>query len=91
MNGALLSIAIVLAVLVLLTIRIDMKLSEALAAVGELEASLDEASTEILAELEKLRTTDPDLSAEGAALIERVRGKARGLADIIPNAEPPTT
>lgn len=67
-----------------------MKLSEALAAVGELETSLDEASKEILAELEKLRTTDPDLSPEGTALIDRVKVKAKALADIIPN-EPPTT
>lgn len=65
-----------------------MKLSEALTAIGELETSLDEASTEILAELEKLRTTDPDLSPEGTALVERAKAKAKALADIIPN-EPP--
>lgn len=69
-----------------------MKLSELLTAVGEVETKLDEASTEILAELEKLRTTDPDISPEGAAVVERVKTKAQALADIIPNApEPPTT
>jgi hypothetical protein len=43
--------------------------------------------------LEKLRSTDPDLSPEGTAIVESLTAQAKGLADIIPNVptEPPTT
>lgn len=64
--------------------------TERLAAV---EGRLDEASTEILAEIAKLK--EENLSPEGEATLARLESKANALADIVgnvpaPPAEPPT-
>jgi len=53
-----------------------------------IEASLDEAGTEILAEIEKLRGSV--LDANGIASLDRIAAKAKALADVVPNTPPPT-
>ena len=47
------------------------------------ETALDEASTEILALIAKLR--GESLSAEGLATLDRLEVKAKALADVVPN------
>jgi hypothetical protein len=85
-----LDVVLILTVLnLLLTRKVIMKVSETLVVIAEIKANLIEAKTEILAKLEELNTTDPDLSPEGAALVEEVRGISKGLADIVPNTVPP--
>src|SRR5262245_40380012 len=71
--------------------RLMAKQSELAGLLKSVGDKLDEASTEILAEIEKLKQTDPDISAEGMAQLERITAKATALADIVPNnPEPPT-
>lgn len=68
-----------------------MKLSEALTLLGEANFKLYEASTEILAKIEQLKTADPDISPEGMAIINAIGSKASALANIVPEipATPP--
>lgn len=52
-----------------------------------IETSLDEASTELLAELTKLREQLGNvITPEAEAVIARLETKAKALADVIPNA-----
>jgi DNA-binding transcriptional MerR regulator len=60
-----------------------MNINTRLAAV---ETGLNEASTEITAELAKLR--EERLTAEGLATLDRLEAKSKALADIIPNTAP---
>lgn len=57
----------------------------------DIEAKLDEASAEILAEIAKLQ--GEQLTDAGKASLARIQGKAQGLADIVPGSPtpPPTT
>lgn len=78
-----------IAVSQLITVR---KLNQGLTIMGELqdqlkqiENNLNEASTELLAEIEKLRKSNT-LSDEDRATLNRIGDKAKGLADIVPNA-----
>lgn len=51
-----------------------------------IEASLEEASVEIPAELAKLREQLSNvITPEAAAAIERIAAKAKTLADVVPN------
>ncbi len=65
------------------------------AKLNAVESSLDEASTEIVAEIQALKDqiATNDLTAANATA-DRLAVKGRGLADIVPNPpapEPPTT
>lgn len=59
-----------------------------------IDASLNEASSEILAELQRLRdalaAASVTLSPEAEASLVKVERHAKGLADVIPNAPPAT-
>lgn len=65
-----------------------MKLSEALELLKGAKEKLAEGKTEILAKLEELKNTDPDLSPEGAAIIGEIADIATALADVVPNTPP---
>lgn len=56
------------------------------------ETKLNEASTEIVAEIQRLRDelAAAQLTPEAEAILERLETKAGELADIVPNVEPPT-
>lgn len=52
-----------------------------------IESALDEASTEITTELANLRAQLGNvITPEAEAIIGRLEGKAKALADVIPNA-----
>lgn len=54
-----------------------------------LEAKFQKAKNEILSELEKIRTADPDLTPESLASLARLREVADALDAIVPDAAPP--
>lgn len=54
------------------------------------ETKLNEASTEIVAEIQRLREAPGTLTPEAEAILTRLETKAGELADIVPNVEPPT-
>lgn len=58
------------------------------------DASLTEASSELTAELQKLRdelaNASITLSPKAEASLSNIEAKAKALADIVPNAPPPT-
>lgn len=51
-----------------------------------IETAVDEAGTELVAELAKLREQIGVLTPEAEATIARLETKSKALADIIPNA-----
>lgn len=53
-----------------------------------IEKNLDEAGTEIVAEIAKLREQLGTVPPEAEATLARLETKGKGLADIIPNAPP---
>lgn len=56
------------------------------------ETKLNEASTEIVTEIQRLRDelAAAQLTPAAEAILERLETKAGELADIVPNVEPPT-
>lgn len=68
--------------------EIIMKLSELAASLTNVDAKLTEASTEILAEIQRLKDAlgDVDIPAEAETALAAITAKATALADIIPNA-----
>ncbi len=58
----------------------------------KVDANLDEASSELQAELQALRdalaAAQVTLPADAEASLSRVEAKSQALADIVPNAEP---
>lgn len=68
--------------------HITMKLSELPALVTTINTKLDEAKNEILAEIAKLKTTDPDISPEGQAALDSLTARANALGDISPALPP---
>lgn len=67
----------------------NVKLSEAISVFGEVKRNLEEASTEILDRIKQLQSTDPDLSPDGAKLVDEVKAISQALANIVQN--PPQT
>lgn len=67
--------------------RTVMKVSEATAAFIEVKDALVEASDELLALIEKLKESDPDISPEGAAAVEKSLSIARALKDVVRTPE----
>lgn len=70
--------------------QINMKLSELAAQLTGIDDKLTEASTEIVAEIQKLKDAlgDAEIPAEATAALEAISGKASALADIVPNPPP---
>lgn len=68
--------------------EIIMKLSELAASLSTVDAKLTEASTEILAEIQRLKDAlgDVEIPADAQASLDAITAKANALADIIPNA-----
>lgn len=54
---------------------------------SSIETNLDEASTELLAELAKLREQIGTVTPEAEEILGRLETKAKALADVVPNAE----
>ena len=67
-----------------------MKLSELPALLSTVNTKLDEAKTEILAEIAKLKASDPDISPEGLAALDALSARASSLGDIAPPVTPVT-
>lgn len=69
-------------------IEIMIKLSELAAQLTSIDSKLNEASTEIVAEIQKLKDAlgDAELPAEAEAALAAISAKASALADIVPNA-----
>ena len=65
---------------------ITLKLSELTGHLNEVGDKLEKAQAEILAALEKLGSSDPDLSSEGQAAVDRVRAIAEALDAVVPDA-----
>lgn len=68
--------------------EIIMKLSELAASLGAIDSKLTEASTEIVAEIQKLRDAlgDVEIPAAAEEALAAISAKATALADIVPNA-----
>lgn len=68
--------------------EIIMKLSELTESLNTIDAKLTEASTEILAEIQRLEDAlgDVDIPAEAETALAAITAKATALADIIKNA-----
>ncbi len=66
--------------------ELNMKVSEALAALKDAKAELSKASTEILAKIEALQSSDPDISAEGQETVDGIVKIAKALDDVVPDA-----
>lgn len=66
---------------------IDMKLKDLAAQLAAIDTKLTEAQTEIVSEIEKLRTAleDVDVPADAKAALDTIAAKAGSLADIVPN------
>lgn len=64
---------------------LTMKVSEAVEAFKQVGNTLEKASTEIKAKLEELSNSDPDISEEGKAAVERVKTIAEALDAIVPD------
>lgn len=69
--------------------KIIMKQSELAANLEGVSSQLSKAKDEILAELDKLRASDPDLSPEGIAAVQKLGNIAQALDDVIADAPPP--
>lgn len=68
--------------------EILMKLSELAASLANVDAKLTEASTELLAEIQRLKDAlgDAEIPAEAETALAAITAKATALADVIPNA-----
>lgn len=68
--------------------RTNMKLSELVTTLTTIDANLTEASTELTAELQKLRDAlaNTDIPPDAEAALNNIGTKAKALADVIPNA-----
>ena len=62
-----------------------MKLSDLSGSLNQVGDQLEKAQAEILDALEKLAASDPDISPEGQAAIDRLKSAAQRLDDIIPD------
>ena len=69
--------------------QINVKLSELSGHLNEVGDKLEKAQAEILAALDKLASSDPDLSPEGQAAVERVKAIAEALDAVIPDEHLP--
>ncbi len=68
--------------------QLNMKVSEALAALAGAKAELTKASAEILAKIEELKSSDPDISPEGQATVEGIVSIGQALDNIVPDPAP---
>jgi hypothetical protein len=66
--------------------RIEMKLSEAVTVMTEIKAHLQEASEEIIAKLDAYAEAIDMDPAAAMALLEDIRARAQGLANIVPGS-----
>lgn len=68
--------------------EIIMKLSELAASLTTIDDKLTEASTELLAEIQRLKDAlgDADIPAGAETALANITAKATALADVIPNA-----
>lgn len=77
-----------LAILNLKLEKILMKQSELAAALEAVKNQLSKAKDEILAEIEKLKSSDPDISPEGVAAIENLQAIGQALDDVVADVPP---
>lgn len=68
---------------------IDMKVSELVPALNQLGDKLDQAKAELVALIDQLRQSDPDLSPEGASALARISSIVDALDALTPNETPP--
>jgi len=62
------------------------KLSELAGVLTGIDDTLDKAKTEIVNIIAELRKTDPDISPEGQAALDRLSTLAKALDDVVPDA-----
>ena len=67
---------------------IEMKVSELAATLNTVKDTLSKAKAEILAKIEALSSSDPDISPEGQQAIEQLKAVATALDDVVPDATP---
>lgn len=67
--------------------EISMKLSEMIAQLGNVDAALEKAKTEIVAKIGELQDAlaDVDIPLEAEALLSELANKAQALDDIVPD------
>ena len=66
--------------------QLEMKQSELAATLNTVKDTLSKAKTEILAKIEALSSSDPDISPEGQQAIEQLKAVATALDDVVPDA-----
>jgi len=69
--------------------KLIMKVSELAAVLEAVRSQIKKASTEIMAKIEALSSSDPDLSPEALAALSDIKASAKALDDIVPDAVPP--
>lgn len=67
------------------------KLSELAGTLTAVNTRLEEAQTEILEALKNIGNTDPDISPEGQAQLDKLAAIANALADIVQGTPPTPT
>lgn len=76
--------------LIILSEKLIMKQSELAAKLEEVSTQLHKAKEEIMAELDALRASDPDLSPEGVAAVQKLGNIAQALDDVIADKPEPS-
>ena len=69
--------------------KLDMKVSELFPALTQLGDKLEQAKAELVALLDQLRQSDPDVSPEGAQAIARINAIVDALDALTPNESTP--
>src|SRR4029077_14575482 len=68
---------------------IEMKVSDLFPALNQLGDRLETAKAELVALIDQLRQSDPDLSPEGASALARISAITEALDALTPNEPPP--
>ena len=69
--------------------QIIVKQSELAGSLEKVSTQLSKAKDEIMAELDKLRSSDPDLSPEGVEAVQKLGNIAQALDDVIKDQPAP--